>query len=112
MAMAMAEISSLLWFRKGLRLHDNPSLLRSCDGATLVYPVFVLDPWFLAPDPSSPSPGSSRVGINRIRFLLQSLTDLDENLRMRGSRLLFLEGDPTSVIPDLLKKVLVFSIFT
>ncbi|XP_024361048.1 (6-4)DNA photolyase isoform X2 [Physcomitrium patens] len=95
---------SLMWFRKGLRLHDNPALLRSCEGASHVYPVFVLDPWFLAPDPTAPSPGSKLVGVNRIRFLLQSLEDLDENLRKHGSRLLVLHGNPTTVIPELLMK--------
>ncbi|KAH7330834.1 hypothetical protein KP509_20G004300 [Ceratopteris richardii] len=98
------DIHSLLWFRKGLRLHDNPALHKACEGAKYVYPVFVLDPWFLAPDLSAPSPGSSRVGVNRIRFLLQSLKDLDHGLQARGSRLLLLKGDPTSIIPELLKK--------
>lgn len=76
-----------------------------CEGASHVYPVFVLDPWFLAPDPTAPSPGSKLVGVNRIRFLLQSLEDLDENLRKHGSRLLVLHGNPTTVIPELLMKV-------
>jgi deoxyribodipyrimidine photolyase len=75
------------------------------EGASHVYPVFVLDPWYLAPDPTAPSPGSMRVGVNRIRFLLQSLENLDENLRKHGSRLLLLHGNPTTVIPALLGKV-------
>lgn len=93
-----------MWFRKGLRLHDNPALHKACENAKHVYPVFVLDPWFLSPDPSAPSPGSTRVGVNRIRFLLQSLNNLDARLQERGSRLLLFKGDPVSVIPDLLKK--------
>eukprot|EP00850_Spirogloea_muscicola_P021010 SM000233S07981 [mRNA] locus=s233:104774:108110:+ [translate_table: standard] len=97
--------SALLWFRKGLRLHDNPALHAACAGAPpAVYPVFVLDPWFLRPDPAAPSPGSSRVGVNRIGFLLQSLADLDASLAARGSRLLLLHGDPTKVLPDLFQK--------
>lgn len=66
-------MNSIVWFRKGLRLHDNPALLAALEGAKHVYPVFILDPYFLKPDPSAPSPGSTRVGINRIQFLLQSL---------------------------------------
>ncbi len=96
---------SLMWFRKGLRLHDNPALLQACEGARNVYPVFVLDPWFLAPDPSAPSPGSRLVGVNRIRFLLESLQDLDTSLRNCGSRLLLIHGSPISIIPHLLTKV-------
>lgn len=69
----LSSMSSLMWFRKGLRLHDNPALLAAIEGAKHVYPVFILDPYFLRPDPSAPSPGSTRVGINRIQFLLQSL---------------------------------------
>ncbi|MCO5566787.1 hypothetical protein L7F22_020467 [Adiantum nelumboides] len=98
------DINSLIWFRKGLRLHDNPALHKACESAKFVYPVFVLDPWFVAPDPSAPSPGSTRVGVNRIRFLLQSLKDLNARLQARGSRLLLFKGDPVSVIPDLLRK--------
>jgi cryptochrome len=86
---------SLLWFRKGLRVHDNPALLRACDGATSVMPVFVLDPWFMSP---------ARVGGNRVRFLLESLRDLDASLQQRGSRLLVVHGDPTKVIPVALQK--------
>lgn len=46
------------WFRKGLRLHDNPSLREGLKGATTFRCVFVLDPWFA---------GSSNVGINKWR---------------------------------------------
>lgn len=79
---------AVLWFRKGLRLHDNPALMKACEEATAVQPIFVLDPWFLSPQ---------RVGANRLRFLLESLEDLDASLRARGSFLLVLHGDPTKV---------------
>ena len=91
----MSSSRSLLWFRKGLRVHDNPALASACEGADALQPVFVLDPWFLSPD---------RVGANRLRFLLESLDDLDANLRARGSSLLILHGDPTRVIPAALEE--------
>ena len=65
MSPAPAPPTSLFWFRKGLRLHDNPSLWAAIKDAHACYPVFVLDPWFLKPE---------RVGVNRINFLLQSLS--------------------------------------
>ena len=68
---------SIHWFRKGLRLHDNPALLAAYEGASEVWPVFILDPWFVS---------NARVGINRWRFLLQTLEDLDKNLRKLKSR--------------------------
>jgi hypothetical protein len=46
------------WFRKGLRLHDNPSLNEGLAGASTFRCVFVLDPWFA---------GSTNVSINKWR---------------------------------------------
>lgn len=80
---------TLLWFRKGLRLHDNPALQMAIQKATRLMPVFVLDPHFIDPD---------RVGINRMAFLLESLVDLDRRLRTLGSRLLVLRGQPEEVL--------------
>lgn len=57
-SMAADGASSVHWFRKGLRLHDNPALLAAVRGARCVRCVYILDPWFAA---------SSSVGINRWR---------------------------------------------
>uniref|UniRef100_A0A673MPL9 Cryptochrome circadian regulator 3a n=1 Tax=Sinocyclocheilus rhinocerous TaxID=307959 RepID=A0A673MPL9_9TELE len=70
--------NSIHWFRKGLRLHDNPALQEAVRGADTVRCVYFLDPWFA---------GSSNLGVNRWRFLLQCLDDLDSNLRKLNSRL-------------------------
>lgn len=48
------------WFRKGLRLHDNPSLREGLSGANTFRCVFVIDPW---------SAGSKSIGINKWRFV-------------------------------------------
>lgn len=40
------EVKSILWFRHGLRLHDNPSLLAAIEGGrqtVTFYPVFIFD---------------------------------------------------------------------
>ncbi|KAL3824315.1 hypothetical protein ACJIZ3_020344 [Penstemon smallii] len=96
--------NSLMWFRKGLRIHDNPALEYAARGSELVYPLFVIDPHYMEPDPTAFSPGSKRAGLNRIRFLLESLVDLDFNLRKIGSRLLVLKGDPADVLIRCLKE--------
>jgi len=49
---------SIHWFRKGLRLHDNPALLQALQGSDTIRCVYIVDPWFA---------GSSSVGINRWR---------------------------------------------
>ncbi|XP_066156680.1 cryptochrome-1 isoform X1 [Euwallacea fornicatus] len=83
------------WFRKGLRLHDNPSLREGLKGASTFRCVFVLDPWFA---------GSSNVGINKWRFLLQCLEDLDRSLRRLNSRLFVIRGQPADALPKLFKE--------
>ena len=82
---------SIHWFRKGLRLHDNPGLLAACKNSCQpVYPVIVMDPFFSKPD---------IIGVNRYSFYLESLRDLDTNLRNIGSRLFVLRGTPDEQIP-------------
>ncbi|XP_024026150.1 (6-4)DNA photolyase [Morus notabilis] len=95
---------SLMWFRKGLRIHDNPALDYASKGSALLYPLFVIDPHYMKPDPTEFSPGSSRAGLNRIRFLLESLVDLDSNLKELGSRLLVLKGEPGEILIRCLKQ--------
>ncbi|KAK2378686.1 cryptochrome-1 [Trifolium repens] len=95
---------SLMWFRKGIRIHDNPALEYASRGCSHLYPLFVIDPHYMKPDPNAFSPGSSRAGLNRINFLLQSLGDLDVNLKKIGSRLLIVKGDPYEVLIRCLKE--------
>ncbi|BBG99041.1 DNA photolyase family protein, partial [Prunus dulcis] len=95
---------SLMWFRKGLRIHDNPALEYTSKGSNFLYPVFVIDPHYMKPDPEAFSPGSSKAGLNRIQFLLESLRDLDLNLKRLGSRLLVLKGEPSEVLIRCLKE--------
>nr|KYP54012.1 Cryptochrome-1 [Cajanus cajan] len=95
---------SLVWFRKGIRIHDNPALEFASRGASHLYPVFVIDPHYMEPDPNASTPGSSLAGLNRIKFLLESLVDLDLNLKTLGSRLLILKGDPAEVVIRCLKE--------
>lgn len=86
---------SIHWFRKGLRLHDNPALLAAIKDADHFWPVFILDPWFTK---------HGRVGVNRWRFLMESLIDLDASLTKLGSRLFVARGSPETVLPDLISK--------
>ncbi|XP_064423184.1 cryptochrome-2 isoform X3 [Latimeria chalumnae] len=88
-------VNSVHWFRKGLRLHDNPALQEALKGADTVRCVYMLDPRFA---------GSSNLGINRWRFLLQSLEDLDTSLKKLNSRLFVVRGQPADVFPRLFKE--------
>ncbi|WP_459806161.1 deoxyribodipyrimidine photo-lyase, partial [Herbidospora sp. RD11066] len=80
------------WFRKDLRLHDNPSLCESLVNCRTFRAVYILDPV---------SAKAAKVSANRWKFLLECLTDLDKSLRKCGSRLHVIRGQPTYVLPKL-----------
>ena len=96
-----APVVAMHWFRKGLRLHDNPGLLRSLSLASgdngtdddgRVYPVYVVDP---------NSYQLMKCSVNRAKFLLECVRDLDDGLRVLGSRLYVVTGDPVEILPKL-----------
>lgn len=84
------------WFRKGLRIHDNPALKNAIAEAenkkSYLRPIFVLDPeirkWL-------------RVGSNRWRFLIQALDQLNDNLKGINTRLYVVRGCPEEIFPYL-----------
>lgn len=71
--------NTIHWFRKGLRLHDNPSLKEAFESSVSIRPIYVLD---------SDDVQHGNIGVVRWRFLLQSLEDLDRSLRKLNSRYL------------------------
>lgn len=91
------------WFRKGLRLHDNPAFLHALSlangqnstGGGAIYPVYVVDP---------NSYQLLKCSVMRARFLLECVKDLDDSLRERGSRLYVVTGDPVEELPKLWKE--------
>ena len=78
-------MTALAWFRRDLRLHDNPALAAAVARGAAVVPVFCLDDRLLH--------GRHASG-PRTQFLLECLEDLDRSLQARGSRLVVLRGPP------------------
>jgi deoxyribodipyrimidine photo-lyase len=79
-----------MWFRRDLRLADNPALCAAGAEAREVVPVFVVDARFA---------GS---GAARLAALHDSLTALDASIRARwGTGLVIRHGDPIEVITRL-----------
>jgi deoxyribodipyrimidine photo-lyase len=77
----------LVWFRRDLRLADNPAWAGATSDHDEVTALFVLDPRLFHP------------GQRRSIHLLHMLAALDRELESRGGRLLVRHGDPTEVIP-------------
>ena len=76
---------AVMWFRRDLRLGDNPALLAAVDeGSGHVLPLFVLDDRLRRPS-----------GANRLAFLAANLRELDAAM---GGQLIVRSGDPATVV--------------
>ncbi|MFB6220783.1 MAG: deoxyribodipyrimidine photo-lyase, partial [Halolamina sp.] len=80
----------LFWHRRDLRASDNRGLAAAADSPGPTVPVFVFDDDVLdhGSDP-------------RVRFMLDSLAELQERYRESGSNLVVARGDPAAVLPVL-----------
>ncbi|HEX9009947.1 MAG TPA: deoxyribodipyrimidine photo-lyase [Holophagaceae bacterium] len=85
---------SIVWFRgKDLRVADHGPLTEA-EAAGQVIPLFVLDPYFFAPERARELP-------HRMQFLLEALASLEASLAHLGSRLLVVPGRSVDVVPRL-----------
>ena len=78
-------MTALVWFRRDLRVHDQPALRAALAEHERIVPVFCLDDHLLHGRHASGS---------RTQFLLESLADLDASLRERGGALVVRRGRP------------------
>jgi deoxyribodipyrimidine photo-lyase len=76
-----------MWFRRDLRLSDNPALLEAINSADEVVPVFILDEKLI-----------NQSGSKRLAYLGNSLRALDESL---GNKLHICVGDQVEVLKEL-----------
>ena len=84
---------SVLWFRHGLRIHDNPSLHEAiATPGAKVLPIFIFD---------GQSAGTWLCGYNRFTYLLEILQDLDQKFRSFGTKLHIFHGDPVDVLKEI-----------
>lgn len=89
--------TAIVWFRKCLRVDDNPSLVQACEDSSVdaILPIFILDPGIVGEN-------FEHYGKNRIRFLLECLEDLDQKLKAKAaSPLIIFHGSPLDVVNSL-----------
>jgi len=93
----MTKPRTLVWFRgKDLRVRDHAPLVDAAAAGDVV-PLFVLDPYFFAPERARELP-------HRMQFLLDSLRELEQTLAALGSRLLVVPGRSVEVVPRLARE--------
>ncbi len=96
-----SDSHSLCWIRRDIRLNDHAALALSTSQSTRVAVVFVFDELILKHLPRSD---------RRVSFIHRSLQELDGKLRVMGSKLVVLQGDPVEEIPRLAHKLDVTSV--
>ncbi|OOQ58231.1 DASH family cryptochrome [Mucilaginibacter pedocola] len=103
----MSDRTILVWFRNDLRLHDNEILSEALRKADKVLPVYVFDPYYFTTDAN----GTQKTGSFRARFLVESVTNLRENLQKHGAELVVRTGDPAEVLTQLAEEYHVSEVY-
>ena len=83
----------IVWFRRDLRIADNPALSAAASTGAAALPLYIADD---GQESVRPSGGAARWWRGR------SLVALDESLRAVGSRLTIRQGSPQTVLDSLL----------
>jgi deoxyribodipyrimidine photo-lyase len=94
--------TAVVWFRRDLRVHDNDAL-RAAASAERVLPVYCFDPRHYGHRPfgGADSFAYEKTGAHRAAFRRESVRDLRQSLRDRGSDLVVRHGLPEEVVPSL-----------
>ena len=88
-------MTTVLWFKRDLRIHDNPALAVAARDDNIV-PLYIFEPEYWAlPDTSG----------RQFAFLQESLSDLQTALQHLGSNLVIRVGDAVSALEDVRQTV-------
>jgi len=93
----MSKRIALVWFTTDLRLRDNELLHAALQRHDAIIPVYCFN-W---EDMQKEQFGFKRTGARRLKFLLESLTDLQQSLRALNAELQVVSGKAEEVIPRL-----------
>ncbi len=94
---------ALCWIRRDLRLSDHHALMEACRIADRVTLVFIYDTTILEKLRDRDD--------RRVTFIHNSVQEVDQSLREKGSALITLYGDPRKEIPSLAKKLSAEAVF-
>ena len=92
----------IVWFRRDLRIADNPALSAAASTGAAVLPLYIDDD---GQESARPSGGAARWWRGR------SLVALDQSLRMIGSRLIVRHGSPQAALDSLLTETGAHSVY-
>ena len=92
----------IFWHRKDLRINDNLGLTKAQEKTDKIIGLYCLDRQILARDDIAPA---------RIKYLLGSLAELQQNYQQKGSNLYIFYDSPAKIIPLIAEKLDVQAVY-
>ena len=99
--------TSLVWFKNDLRLHDNEALCAAIANSNQVVCVYCVEPQLY----KTLEVGFRKSGINRFRFLEQTVLNLQENLEAIGGQLLIAKDGALNALPKIVAEYGITAIY-
>jgi deoxyribodipyrimidine photo-lyase len=88
---------SLFIFRRDLRLEDNTGLIFALQSSEIVIPAFIFTKEQIENNPLKND--------HCLKFMIESLKDLEEQLHKRGGKLFFFQGDIEEIVHQCIRKL-------
>lgn len=82
-------MKGLVWFRRDLRIRDNPALSAACQDCREIVPLFVFD---------EPLLRAQTFGSASVNFMLGCLSEIRKSLDERGLFMVWRRGDPVEEV--------------
>ncbi len=98
--------SHLVWYQKDLRVEDNTSLYKACQGDRVIA-VYCFDPLQYQEDVF----GFKKTGKYRARFLLETIIELRENLDRLNVDLIVSLESPETFLPKIIEEYGITKVF-
>ena len=95
---------NVFWFRRDLRLEDNTGLHHALNSGKPVLPIFIFDSEILDKLENKADA--------RVEFIHKALSEIDNDLKLKGSSLLTLHGKPIEVWKKLISEYDIEEVFT
>lgn len=96
-------MKSIFIFRRDIRLFDNTGLHEAIKHSQSVLPIFIFTPEQLV--------NNKYRSNNGVQFMIESLYELDNNLKKLGSKLYYFFGRPDKIVDQLIKSEKIDAVF-
>lgn len=95
---------TLFIFRRDLRIKDNTALIKAIKESGTIVPCFIFDP-------RQVGDANEYRSTNALQFMVESLQDLETQLKKHGARLSLFYGNAEDVIEKIIKKEKIDAVF-